>query len=699
MAEKRKVIIDVETGNAVKDVDNLKDSIVDVGNEAQETGEKSSEAMESLGDSSKKAEGGLKTVSKGIKGIGTALKAAGIGLVIALFAGFAKVLGENQVVMDAISITMETVSGVIRAVVSAITDAYTAVSEATGGFDAMKKVVGSLITIALTPLKIVFLELKAGALALKLVWEKLFGDDESVLKAKEDLVAVKDELIEVGKAAIQAGKDIADNIKEAISEVGNLATSVIDNISEVSIAAEKAAAQLLVNLRKEIELTNVLLEGQIIQLDTVAEKQRQIRDDVSRSVQERLDANDKLNEKLNEQLALGLQQAQNSVKLAKVEYDRVPNQENLIKLQEAINGKKQIESDITGKQSEQLVNKIALEKELRDIITTGLDAQLDRNTQLRNRIVDNEKQEAKKLQLTKQFLAEQKEADLERNQLELDSLTEGTQLYADALQERKDIKLQFQLDDQANDQDIVEQKRQADLEIREFDKENDLISFENQRGAEIERRQLLLDDETLSQEQRRILMDEFAMDDIRREELVDDAKREIQDAQLSNLQTGFGLLKALAGESKGLQIAAIIGENAVGIGKQIIATNAANALALANPANEATFGAYAAARITQNNIALGLGIASSVLATTTAIKGLGGGGSASGGGARAGASGSNNVSLPPEFNVVGTSGTNQLAQTISGAESTPIKAYVVSTEITSTQALDRQIESDATFGN
>lgn len=51
----------------------------------------------------------------------------------------------------------------------------------------------------------------------------------------------------------------------------------------------------------------------------------------------------------------------------------------------------------------------------------------------------------------------------------------------------------------------------------------------------------------------------------------------------------------------------------------------------------------------------------------------------------------------PIFNVVGTSGVNQIAQTI-GKDQPPIKAYVVSQDVTTQQALDRNIIKSATLG-
>lgn len=55
-------------------------------------------------------------------------------------------------------------------------------------------------------------------------------------------------------------------------------------------------------------------------------------------------------------------------------------------------------------------------------------------------------------------------------------------------------------------------------------------------------------------------------------------------------------------------------------------------------------------------------------------------------------------SQPAAFNVVGASSQNQLAETIAGAENKPVKAYVVSNEVSSAQALDRNIVESASLG-
>jgi len=71
-----------------------------------------------------------------------------------------------------------------------------------------------------------------------------------------------------------------------------------------------------------------------------------------------------------------------------------------------------------------------------------------------------------------------------------------------------------------------------------------------------------------------------------------------------------------------------------------------------------------------------------------------------GGGSSGGSAGSAprapSVPNPASFNVVGNDGTNQLAQTL--GEQPPIKAQVVSEEVTTQQSLDRNRMNNASFG-
>lgn len=59
--------------------------------------------------------------------------------------------------------------------------------------------------------------------------------------------------------------------------------------------------------------------------------------------------------------------------------------------------------------------------------------------------------------------------------------------------------------------------------------------------------------------------------------------------------------------------------------------------------------------------------------------------------------GSAPLAAAPTFNVVGTSGQNQIAQSL--GNQAPVKAYVVSNDVTTAQSLDRNIVNTATIGN
>ena len=175
---------------------------------------------------------------------------------------------------------------------------------------------------------------------------------------------------------------------------------------------------------------------------------------------------------------------------------------------------------------------------------------------------------------------------------------------------------------------------------------------------------------------------------------VAEQKAAIQQQGLDTALQGVQLIKGLFEKSKGVQKAAVIAESAIGIAKMIISNKLANAGALATPQAIATSGAAAAPVIALNNISTGIGIAANIAATAKALKSLGGGSApsapADGGG---GGGGGGGASTTPQFNTIGSSGVNQLAQ----LQQQPVQAYVVSGDVTSAQSLDRNRIQNATL--
>jgi hypothetical protein len=178
-----------------------------------------------------------------------------------------------------------------------------------------------------------------------------------------------------------------------------------------------------------------------------------------------------------------------------------------------------------------------------------------------------------------------------------------------------------------------------------------------------------------------------ADEELKREQTISNLKTDIAD-QTSNLIQNIA--KEGSAVAKGLAIANIVREQVASVSGIISNTAVANAKAVA--ASPLTLGQPF---VTLNTISAGLGIAGGVTGAIKSIKAINSnakspqGGSGGGGGGGGGAS-------APSFNLVAGSGTNQIAEGIS-QQPTPLRAFVVSSEVTTAQSLDRNIESNASF--
>jgi hypothetical protein len=111
-------------------------------------------------------------------------------------------------------------------------------------------------------------------------------------------------------------------------------------------------------------MAKAINQGIIEQKDREAELQRQIRDDESKTFAQRIEANNKLKEILKEQRVAMEKNADIMIAHAAAQVEENANDENKVALQEALNEKLAIAAQITGLESEQKINLIALEKEL-----------------------------------------------------------------------------------------------------------------------------------------------------------------------------------------------------------------------------------------------------------------------------------------------------------------------------------------------
>jgi hypothetical protein len=200
-----------------------------------------------------------------------------------------------------------------------------------------------------------------------------------------------------------------------------------------------------------------------------------------------------------------------------------------------------------------------------------------------------------------------------------------------------------------------------------------------------------------------------------------EAKRNINQEYISWFSGLGSIMKGIAGDNEALATAALVLEKGAAISGIIVKTQAANAAigtsmlteqgayqaaaagftAMGNYAASATAlkksvvaGVLGKKRILKNNIGAGISIAK-IAATTLQSRGAGGGGAGGGGEAGGGA-----PSREFDFNLVGSTGVNQLAQGVGAQFSQqPIQAYVVSSQMTSQQQLDHTIQTQASIGD
>ena len=664
MAEKKVIELEIKDnlGNlkqqlkqAQLDVQDLSQDFVKTSNSVKDATKKTdllNDSVKSIKDTTGGTEIGFNQVRKAVVGVGTALKAMGIGLIISTFVALKSAFEQNQEVANKFSAVMETISIVFNKTVGAVISAAKASYEATGGFNALAKVMGGLLNIVLAPLKLTFFSLKLGIEQLQLAWENsFFGDkDPKVIKElRKNIKATEKDIVDVGKNVVKSGKDIYNNFGEAIGEVVDLGKRSIEEVSKVSISAAYEQGKALVNAKNSAAIAAAQQSLLIEKYDIQAEKLRQIRDEERNSITERIKANNDLKAVLENQEKAMIAQASLQVQAAQLEYNKAKTTENQVALLDAQANKIGVLAQIEGLRSEQLANDLALQREGDELTKTRTESEVTLAIEREKATNELIKDEEKKLQAQINTANKEKELQLARLQEQIDVYKLGTQ-------GRLDAEIAYN-----------EKKQEIDLQV---------IAYEDQLA-----KKKLENEKTTSEKTIEIA------------KTVSDAKLTIQQKELEVSLQGINLVKTLFEKSKGFQKAALIAESAIGIAKMIINTKAANTAAKLKYAAIPGGLAFASTEIALNNVSTGIGIAANIAATAKGLKALGGG-SAPTGSAGGGDGGGAPTMSAPQFNVVGQSGVNQLAT----LNQQPIQAYVVSGQITSQQALDRNRLENATLG-
>jgi hypothetical protein len=350
-------------GEVTKETDDLGKSIGKASDETKDL----DKGLEETGKSGSK---GFRAIGTAVKGFGMALKAAGIGLAIALFVSLKESLERNQKVMDTVNTIMGTISTTFNQVANVLVEVINWTTESTDRFDGLGKTLSGLVTLALTPLKVAFFGLKLGVQEVQLAWEKWVGgaDPKKIAELKKGIDETTDSLAEIAKEAVSAGADIYNNIGDAIGEIGAIYEKASEGISKISIKANYELAKATTAAANSSKLAEAAIQGLIEKYDRQAELQRQIRDDETKTFAERIAANQKLGEILDEQETKMLALADTRVASAALELSA--NKENVelqVAYQQALNDRAGVEAQVAGFRSEQMTNEVSLNKELGEI--------------------------------------------------------------------------------------------------------------------------------------------------------------------------------------------------------------------------------------------------------------------------------------------------------------------------------------------
>ena len=624
----KQIVVDftVKTGTAVREVDNLKKEIKDVNKEVVDGNKQTEKSLKNIEKTSEKTAGGVRK-------IGGALKALGIGLIIGAFAKFTEVLNENQKVVDFFNTTFEVLS-------LAFNDFFNFVFDNVGGVvNAFKSIFEdpkqSLIDFANAFKKNIQERFESyldtlGFLASAV--KKVFSGDFK--GALEDVKSA-------GKESIDVLTGVDNTFDKTVETVGKVTKATSDYVKETIKAGQEN-----VKLNKEAEIARVKNQGLIESFDLQAEKLRQVRDEERNTVEDRIEANDKLKLVLEEQKKLMLENADAILTAAQAQFDKNGNDANAIALQEAKNEKDAVEAQIASFMSEQKSNDLALDRESIELTNSKLESEA-------NLSIEQKRFNAEQIQDNLQRLERQKEIDLEEQKLQqtrlqriVDEANLGTQAKIDA---------QIALDE------FMEQSRQQgitrDKEILEAEKN------QTKQLGDLEKQK------------------------IRDKQMVVNAI-----AQFADAESGIGKALLIAKQALALQETLLDVKRITFKGQKAISEAGVDAAQNVSESSKIGF--------PQNIITIAAAIAQGISIIKSVKKAVGKTKASVSTSAEVPSVNSVNVGGPqaPAFNIIGASPENQLAETLATQTQKPVKAFVVAGDVSTAQSLDRNIIEESSLG-
>ena len=626
--------LNTDTSQADKSMDKLNQQFVELNKNLAEQNKMTNEAFASLKKGANDSGKSTSKLGSMLKGAFSIFTAGGIfALGMKALNAFGNVLKENQNVVDLFSTATEAVSIVLTDMVNFLL----------GNVDKVKGFMDAMFKDPLGTLKEFSLSIKQG----------IIDRFNQALEVASFLGAAIEKLFKGDFAGAMAAA------KEAGKQTVDVFTGVDDSFDEVAASVTKYAKETLktakanVDLANSAELAAAKNQGLLEQFDFENEKLRQIRDEERNSIEDRIKANNDLRDNLQKQQKLMLANAQISIDSANAQLakdkDNVAFKKQLI---EAENELAAVKATIAGFESEFKANDLALDKEKIELTNSKLESEA--NLSIEKKRMNAEQIDDDLARLLKMQEIDAAEQVLQENRLQriLDEAGEGTQAKVDAqiaLDEFMSESDQTNLDRQTEiveAQTALEEKKRADKE-KTF---NDLLTI---AGAESKLGKAIL----------------VAKQALALKEMIMEMKSTLFSAKQTVTKASLKGAEATADSASGL---------------------AKTSSALPFPANIPLIIGYVAQ-------AVGIigAVKSAVSSAKSAASSVGGGIPSVGGEITAPTAAAG--SAPPDMSSVGGSGFNQLADAIGQQNQQPIQTFVVASDVTTAQSLDRNIIDGATL--
>lgn len=646
--------VNVNTSEASTNVKKLKKDVDDTG-----------ESTKDAAKDAKKAEGAFSSMGNTLKTLGV------VAIISKAFELFNQVLGKNQKIADALSTSVNFVTGVLSDLVSFIVDnSGKVVDFFKDVFQNPKQYVIDLAdAIKDNLIERVNSIIESFGYLADIIKNTFTGDFDAALESAKKF----------GKEMTDVVTGVDDSFDKTTKAVTNLAETAGDYFNK-KLDQAKALTKATNNaVIAEAQMLNVIKQTEI-----AAEKLRQQRDNENISINERIAANEELAKvlKKGQEQELALVGIRASKIQAEIKLNGINNelQAELIKL----NGeKKDIEEKYTAFATEQLTNRNGLLKEQRDIEKSIIENQNKIVIDTKKANAELIKDEIQKLEVKKQLLKEEADLELKRLQDNINNTKQGTAARAEAeiayAQKKNEIDIQlaaqedqiavarFNREFSALEQRAANQKLTFDLRKQAIDEEQNQLdeAFKNK----------LISEKEYNEKTKKLSEDRISVQIAEKE-----AKASIDQAYLDIASGIASLAKGIFEKSKGVQIAGLVVEQAAAVGKIISNLGVANAKAVA--ASTITAGQP---WVTINTIQAGLSIANAVAATAKGISQIRSANASGGGGGNAGVP-QINTSAPIAPSVPIQNTLTQLDQrSINQLGSATNRAYVLESDITNNQ--------------